>query len=120
MGRYLKMSTVAKRVTEADHSVTRTVDHEYTMTRAELAEKVKKAPAKSIFYVWIRGDAPVETDSTKTFSVGIYALLQITRSQAISLAGRMLGETLENRGARIPLTMAVPENSKSPYIYYIG
>lgn len=72
-------------------------------TKAGAKKLLKAAPPGSRFGVFISCDAPIEGRPGRVFPIGLNGGLILTRPGALKLADKLLTESLEARGARLPI-----------------
>lgn len=82
-------------------------------TRAQALALVNRQPAGTHFAIMIGRDAPIEGKPGTVFPHGLSTCFSISRRDARRLTQAMLGEALEARGARFPITTSPPEEGKS-------
>ena len=88
----------------------------YNLKTAEAIERIRTAKRGTKFALSIRNPAPI-VDTNNEFPAGLSTWLDLTRAQALQLAGNMLSPTLEERGGRIPLRVRETEYGVT---YWIG
>lgn len=81
-------------------------------TKAEAIAAIKKAPPGSGFALHIRNDAPIVDNPGHVYPGGFTTYLDISRAAALKIIERAASETLEKRGARIPLNIRKSEYSE--------
>lgn len=79
-------------------------------TKAEALAVIKRAPVKSRFFIRLQADAPLIDKPGYVLPQVLSSYLQISRKEAARLCDKMLCETVENRGGRLPI-----ECEKSKY-----
>jgi hypothetical protein len=84
-------------------SESRTIKH--TLTTKDAVKFIKAAPTGAKFAIHVRIDLPVAGEEGVVFPDGGTGHLRISRKEAVSFVSRMLSETLEKRGGRIPLSV---------------
>ena len=95
-------------------------DETFKFTRADAVAFIKRQPAGTSFALSIRNDAPVADSETQCYPLGLSTWLNISRAQMLTLAGRMLSETMENKGARIPFSRTYSKYSDNKPTVWIG
>ena len=78
------------------------------LTTAEAVEEVKKAirrKARTKFLVRVRVDLPLKDKENHAFRDGGSSFVRIDSKQAVNLVSNLMSETLEERGARIPVSI---------------
>lgn len=99
----------------------------YLGTRAAVLALIKRQPARTVFYVTMRNDAPIAGDdgaaSDRYFPSALACSVRVSKVQALQVCGALSSDVLEARGARIPArTYVAPRATGSkPYrAFYIG
>jgi hypothetical protein len=92
------------------------------LTRAEAAAKIKGAPKGTRFYVHIWMDVPVVDNDDQCFSLGGHGSAVLSRDKAVEFVRNLFTDKLEERGARVPLTIRAHKYQTGPGIcnYWIG
>lgn len=78
-----------------------TVFHKFTTVEA--LQFLRRAPKGSKFALSVRLDAVIEDNDNQVFPDGCATWLNLSRTEALAIAGRMLSSTLEAKGGRIPM-----------------
>lgn len=94
----------------------------HKLTTAEAVKMVKSAPAGSKFAAIISADAAIEGDDDHVFRGACSSYVNLSRKDAVRLAGNMLSETMEARGGRLVIRVAVSEyrSDEGKATYWIG
>ncbi len=81
-----------------------TKNHKTHLAKGEEAKKIiKAAKAGSTFNVYIRIDLPIDGGTDHFFRDGGSSYISVSKKDALRLAGELVSETLEGRGARLPI-----------------
>ncbi len=75
----------------------------YLSTREEANAIIRSASAGSTFNVYIRMDLPIAGNPENFFHDGGCSYVSVSKKDAMRLARELLTETLERRGARLPI-----------------
>lgn len=89
------------------------VSTDFTLTTAEVVEKIKRQPSGTSFYVRIRFDSPI-VDKPERIFPGLQSL-KISRAETLKLAKDAVGGVIEERGGRVRCTEYVSENGGRTY-----
>lgn len=73
-------------------------------TTAQAVALIKRQPDGTSFSMMMSRDAPIP-GTTQVFPAGLMTCLTVTRPQAIKLAQDLLHKVLEDKGARLPITV---------------
>lgn len=93
----------------------------YKLTRADAVSMLRRAPPGSRFAVHIRGDAAIEGDDEHVIPGGLRGHVGVSRKEAMRIAGEMVSEAHEVRGARVPVCIHTFHGaSGSSVTYWIG
>lgn len=91
---------------------------DFYCTTAEAAALLRRAAReRARVYVWAGGDAPVPSEPGSVYRGCLRTPLRVSHSAARRVAGGMLSNTLEARGARIPFSRT---EDSSHIRYYFG
>lgn len=85
----------------------------HALPRADAARMINNAPTGTMFYVHVCVDLPCADNDTNVFEKRGHGSAPLTRKEAAKLVLRLYSDALEERGARVPLTVDVPN-------YWIG
>lgn len=80
-----------------------TTDDRQLFTRAEAVAFIKSQPRGVSFALHYRSDAPVAGDPDREVIGGLTGYVNLTRAEAIRMAGDMISPSREESGARIPV-----------------
>lgn len=82
----------------------------HKLTRAEAVAMIKKAPTGTRFAVHIRGDAPVADNDDECYAGCFFSSIAVSRKDAMRIAGEGITDNLEEKGARIRLSVYIWTN----------
>lgn len=96
-----------------------TINHK--LTTAEAVKMVKTAPAGTTFAIHVRADAAIE-GSDQVYPGCCSSYLNISRKEALRLAGDMLSGAMEARGGRLNIGAHTSDyhSDKGNVTYWIG
>jgi hypothetical protein len=94
----------------------------HKLTRADAVEMIKKAPTGTRFAVHIRGDAPVADNDDQCYAGRFSSSISISRKDAMRIAGEGITAPLEEKGARIRLSVYTWESGTlgNRVTYWLG
>lgn len=75
------------------------------LTTAEAVAMIRKAAAGSRFSLHVRCNLPIADSDDRIFEGVGGSYLNLTRKDALRLAGDLVSQTLEARGARVPMSV---------------
>jgi hypothetical protein len=75
----------------------------YKATREEARKILKAAKVGATFNVSIRVDLAIENDPEHIFRDGGFSSVSVSKKEALRLADALLSETMEQKGARLPI-----------------
>lgn len=75
----------------------------YKATRAEARKLIRAAKTGATLNVSIRIDLAIENDPEHVFRDGGFSSVAVSKKEALRLVDSLLSETMEAKGARLPL-----------------
>lgn len=94
----------------------------HLFTRAGAVVFIRQAKAGTKFCLHVRNAAPIEGNAGEVYPMGLCGYVRLSRAEAIRLCGDFITETLEKKGARIPVSVdsRLVSFGKPIVTYWIG